>query len=107
VSAIASPDRPAEPASPPLRLRLAAAGIDGVTLLVLPGALFLIALFVYPFFYGLFLSFQPKVGGILANYQRFFSDPYFSNTIGTTMRIALPVTLLNLALAIPIAFSAC
>jgi putative spermidine/putrescine transport system permease protein len=104
VSAIASSDRQAEPASPPLRLRLAAAGLDGVTLLVLPGALFLVALFVYPFLYGLFLSFEPKVGGAFANYQRFFSDPYFSNTIGTTMRIALPVTLLNLALAIPIAF---
>jgi putative spermidine/putrescine transport system permease protein len=104
VTAIASPDRPVEPASPPLRLRLAAAGLDGVTLLVLPAALFLVALFVYPFLYGLVLSFEPKVGDALANYQRFFSDPYFSNTIGTTMKIALPVTLLNLALAIPIAF---
>jgi putative spermidine/putrescine transport system permease protein len=104
VSAITSSDRQAEPATPLLRLRLAAMGLDGVTLLVLPAALFLIALFVYPFLYGLFLSFEPKVGGVFANYQRFFSDPYFSNTIGTTMRIALPVTLLNLALAIPIAF---
>ncbi|SDR55649.1 carbohydrate ABC transporter membrane protein 1, CUT1 family [Rhizobiales bacterium GAS191] len=104
MTAIASPDRPVEPASPPLRLRLAAAGLDGVTLLVLPAALFLVALFVYPFLYGLVLSFEPKVGDALANYQRFFSDPYFSNTIGTTMKIALPVTLLNLALAIPIAF---
>jgi putative spermidine/putrescine transport system permease protein len=103
VTAIASPDRPVEPASPPLRLRLAAAGLDGVTLLVLPAALFLVALFVYPFLYGLVLSFEPKVGDALANYQRFFSDPYFSNTIGTTMKIALPVTiLLTTILVLPI-----
>jgi putative spermidine/putrescine transport system permease protein len=89
---------------PSLRLKLAAKGLDGVTLLVLPAALFLVALFVYPFFYGFFLSFKPKEGGPLANYVHFFSDPYFANTIGTTMRIALPVTILNLLLAIPIAF---
>ena len=89
---------------PPLRLRLAAAGLDGVTLLILPAALVLIGLFVYPFLYGFVLSFEPKAGGFLANYQRFFSDSFFSNTILTTMRIALPVTILNLALAIPIAF---
>ena len=104
MTAIASQDRPAEPGSLPLRMRLAAAGLDGVTLLVLPAALGLVLLFVYPFLYGLVLSFEPKVGGALANYERFFSDPYFSNTIGTTMWIALPVTILNLLLAIPIAF---
>jgi putative spermidine/putrescine transport system permease protein len=104
VSAVATSERRERPAAPPLRLRLAAAGLDGVTLLVLPAALFLVALFVYPFVYGFVLSFEPKVGSWLANYQRFFSDPYFANTIGTTMKIALPVTILNLALAIPIAF---
>ncbi|MFI5011402.1 MAG: ABC transporter permease [Hyphomicrobiales bacterium] len=104
MSAITSPGRPARPAAPPLRLRLAAIGLDGVTLLTLPAALFLIGLFVYPFLYGFVLSFEPKVGGLLANYQRFFSDSYFANTIGTTMKIALPVTFLNLLLAIPIAF---
>jgi putative spermidine/putrescine transport system permease protein len=104
VSAIASTNRAAASAEPPLRLRLAARGLDGVTLLVLPAALFLVALFVYPFLYGFILSFEPKEGGPLANYARFFSDPYFANTIGTTMRIALPVTILNLLLAIPIAF---
>ena len=103
MSAITSSQQ-ARPAAPPLRLRLAAVGLDGVTLLVLPAAFFLIALFIYPFLYGFVLSFEPKVGSWLANYQRFFSDTYFSNTIGTTMRIALPVTILNLALAIPIAF---
>jgi putative spermidine/putrescine transport system permease protein len=104
VSALAERREGAATAAPPLRLRLAARGFDGVTLLVLPAALFLVALFVYPFIYGFILSFEPKAGGWLANYQRFFSDSYFSNTVMTTMRIALPVTVLNLLLAIPIAF---
>jgi putative spermidine/putrescine transport system permease protein len=105
MSALASSDRPIAPAAQPLRLRLAASGLDGVTLLLLPAALFLVALFVYPFLYGFVLSFEPKLGGgFLANYQRFFSDPYFANTVATTMKIALPVTIFNLALAIPIAF---
>ena len=42
----------------PLKQRLAARGLDGLTLLVLPAVLFLLALFIYPFFYGLFLSFE-------------------------------------------------
>ena len=40
----------------------------------------------------------------LANYQKFFSDPFQYETITKTFRIALPVTILNLLLAIPIAF---
>jgi putative spermidine/putrescine transport system permease protein len=89
----------------PLSQRLAARGLDSLTLLVLPAVLFLLALFVYPFLYGLWLSFQPKAGGgALANYARFFSDAFLYNTIATTLWLALPVTLLNLALAIPIAF---
>ena len=90
---------------PTLRRRLAARGLDGVTLLVLPAILFLLALFVYPFLYGLNLSFNPKAGGDwLANYSRFFSDAFLHDTIGKTLLLALPVTLLNLALAIPVAF---
>lgn len=89
---------------PTLTQRLRARGVDGVTLLVLPCVALVIALFVYPFLYGLWLSFQPKAGGTFANYERFFSDPFLSKTIWTTLRLALPVTLFNLLLAIPIAF---
>jgi len=90
---------------PTRRQRLAARGLDGVTLLVLPAALFLLGLFVYPFLYGLNLSFHPKAGGdALANYTRFFSDPFLYDTVGKTLLLALPVTLLNLALAVPVAF---
>lgn len=76
MSAIASSEPPIRSAAPSLRSRLAASGLDGVTLLLLPAALFLVALFVYPFLYGFILSFEPKTGGgIFANYQRFFSIP--------------------------------
>ncbi len=87
----------------PLGQRLAANGLDAVTALCLPAALFIIALFIYPFFYGLFLSFEPKKGDWLANYQRFFSDSFFYGTIATTLWLALPVTIINLVVAVPVA----
>ncbi|MDP8998084.1 MAG: sugar ABC transporter permease [Pseudomonadota bacterium] len=88
----------------PLRARLAAQGIDGVTMLVIPAALLLLALFIYPFSYGFVLSFRPKDGSLLGNYENFFSDPFLYNTIYTTLALAVPVTLLNLIAAVPVAF---
>jgi putative spermidine/putrescine transport system permease protein len=91
--------------APSLRNRLAVRGLDGTTLLVLPGLLFMVALFVYPFFYGVADSLMPKDGGPwYANYAKFFSDPFQYGTIANTMWLALPVTIVNLAFAIPIAF---
>ncbi|MGI4950393.1 MAG: ABC transporter permease [Janthinobacterium lividum] len=88
----------------PLGQRLSNRGLDGLTLLVIPAALFLLATFVYPFLYGLVLSFEPKDGGgALANYVKFFSDPFLYDTIAKTLYLAVPVTLLNLVLAVPIA----
>jgi putative spermidine/putrescine transport system permease protein len=86
-----------------LRRRMRERGLDGVTLLVLPGVLFVLALFIYPFLYGLALSFHPKQGGALANYVTFFSDPFLYDTIYTTLVIAIPVTLLNVVLSVPVA----
>jgi len=86
-----------------LRRRLRERGLDGVTLLVLPGVLFVLVLFVYPFLYGLVLSFTPKQGGAFANYITFFSDPFLYDTISTTLLIAVPVTILNVAISIPVA----
>lgn len=91
--------------TPTLRTRLAVRGLDGTTLLVLPGLLLMIALFVYPFLYGLADSLVPKDGGAwYANYVKFFTDPFQYRTIGATLWLALPVTIVNLALAVPIAF---
>ena len=89
---------------PTVRLRLAAIGIDGVTLLVLPAVVFLLGLFVYPFAYGFWLSFHPKDGSTFGNYAKFFSDPFLYETIAKTLWLSVPVTLLNLVAALPIAF---
>ncbi|KTR05572.1 ABC transporter permease [Aureimonas ureilytica] len=91
-------------ARPSLKTRLAAKGIDGTTLLVLPGLVAVLALFIYPFAYGVVDSLAPADGVWYENYRRFFSDPFLYNTISATLWLALPVTLLNLALAVPIAF---
>ncbi|WP_062013635.1 ABC transporter permease [Aureimonas sp. AU4] len=101
-AALAPPS--ARAARPSLRLRLAARGIDGTTLLVLPGLAAVLALFVYPFLYGLVDSLTPLEGAWYENYRRFFSDPFLYDTIGATLWLALPVTIVNLALAVPIAF---
>jgi putative spermidine/putrescine transport system permease protein len=90
-------------AGPPLRARMRERGVDGVTLLLLPAVLFVLGMFVYPFLYGLYLSFTPKQGRALANYARFLADPFLYDTIGTTLLIAVPVTLVNVAAAVPVA----
>ena len=87
----------------PLRVRLALYDLDGVTLLVLPAVLFVIALFVYPFLYGFVLSFEPKRGTWLANYHKFFSEPFLYDTIEATFRLAIPATLINVLMSIPVA----
>lgn len=87
----------------PLRVRLALRDLDGVTLLALPAVLFVAALFVYPFLYGMVLSFQPKAGDLFANYRKFFTDPFLRDTIGATLWLAVPATLINVVLSIPIA----
>lgn len=89
---------------PSLRYRLSAHGLDGTTLLVLPGLIFMIALFVYPFLYGVVDSLTPKEGAWYANYAKFFTDPFQYKTIGATLWLALPVTIINLAFAVPVAF---
>jgi len=83
------------------RQRLAARGVDGVTLLILPALLLLLAVFVYPFLYGLWLSFAPREGGVFGNYVAFFTDPFQYATIWTTLALALPVTIISLHLASP------
>jgi putative spermidine/putrescine transport system permease protein len=88
---------------PSLRRVLAERDVDAVTLLIVPAAAFVIGMFVYPFLYGLVLSFTPKEGGLLGNYVAFFSDPYMYGTIWLTLRLALPVTLINLLISVPIA----
>lgn len=99
------------PARASLGHRLAERGIDRGLLLLVPGLIFVLALFVYPFTYGIGLTVQPLPeiqqefgGGILANYVAFFTDPFIFDSIWITMRLALPAALFNVGVSIPIAF---
>jgi len=78
---------------------------DRTPLLVAPAAALMVLLFVYPFLYGLVLSFSPTRGGVLGNYVRFFTDRSLWPTIMTTLRIAMPATVINVAFALPIAYA--
>ncbi|MEX3956932.1 ABC transporter permease [Trinickia sp. EG282A] len=74
--------------------------------LVTPALGFIVALFVYPFAYGLVLSFQPMNGGsTLANYATFFSDSSMWPTVIVTLKLAVPATLINVGLSVPVAFA--
>ena len=96
---------PAPAHDPGLRHRLAERGIDARLLLLVPGLVFVIGLFVYPFLYGLGLSFQPKDGGgPFADYHRFFSDAFQRDTILKTLRLAVPAALFNVLASVPIAY---
>jgi putative spermidine/putrescine transport system permease protein len=50
------------------------------------------------------LSFEPKEGGVLTNYVHFFSDAFQYDTIYKTLLLALPVTIVNIGFALPVAF---
>lgn len=102
-------DRPAR-STASLRHRLAERGIDSSLWLMVPALVFALALFVYPFSYGIGLTFQPSAatqeqwgGGILANYVAFFRDPFVFDSIWITMRLALPAALFNVLASIPVA----
>jgi putative spermidine/putrescine transport system permease protein len=93
------------PLRPALRTRLAEHGIDRALVLLAPALLLMLALFAYPFIYGLQLSLHPQQGsGAFANYRSFFSDPYQRDTIFTTLKLALPATAINVLASIPIAY---
>jgi putative spermidine/putrescine transport system permease protein len=87
-----------------LRHRLAERGVDRHLLLLLPAFVAVLVLFIYPFAYGVGLSFQPAEGGVLGAYREFFGDSYQRGTLGTTLGLALPAALLNVAASVPIAY---
>ncbi|MCY1137117.1 ABC transporter permease subunit [Actinoplanes sp. Pm04-4] len=86
------------------RHRLAERGIDRQLWLLVPGLACVLALFVYPFAYGIGLSFQPAEGGVFGAYRTFFADAYQRDTIATTLGLALPAAILNVAASVPIAY---
>jgi len=77
-----------------------------VVALLAPSVAYLLAMFVFPFAYGVLLSLRPKGGGIsLANYVAFFLDPWQARTIWVTASIAVPNTLLTVLLALIVAYA--
>lgn len=91
--------------------RLAERGIDRTLWLLVPGILFALILFVYPFVYGMGLTVQPssriaaKWGdGVFANYIAFFNDPFIFDSVWITLKLAIPVALFNVLVSVPIAF---
>src|SRR5437016_11036221 len=73
---------------------------------MLPAAIYLLVMFVYPFAYGVVLSLQAKDGGLsLANYLAFLLDPWQARTIWVTASIAVPNTLLTVLLALIVAYA--
>jgi putative spermidine/putrescine transport system permease protein len=106
---VTKPPRAKQSAS--ARHRLAERGIDARLWLLVPAVVFAIALFVYPFAYGIGLTFQPEGatqeqwgGGIFANYIAFFKDSFIFDSVWLTMRLALPAALFNVIVSIPIAY---
>ena len=92
-------------ATPSLKHRMADRGVDSSLLLLLPAAVFVLMMFIYPFVYGIGLSFQPRGGGVgFGSYVKFFSEPYQVGTIWKTMRLALPAALFNVLASIPISY---
>ncbi|HMA37200.1 MAG TPA: ABC transporter permease subunit [Chloroflexia bacterium] len=80
----------------------------GALLLSLPALICVGVLFVFPFLFGIDLSLRTgaRAAGpwTLANYTQFFGDPDQVNTIWTTFRVALPVTIFSVALSVPLAY---
>ncbi len=94
-----------------LRHRLAERGIDTSLLMLAPALIFALVLFVYPFSYGIGLTFQPSAaiqqqwnGGVFSNYLAFFKDPFVFNSVWLTMKLAMPAALFNVLASIPMAF---
>lgn len=83
---------------------LAEHGIDRLLFLAIPAFIAMLVFFIYPSIYGTYLSFHPKDhSGALGNYRSFFGDAYMRASIWNTFRIALPVSLLNVCAAVPLA----
>ena len=91
----------------PLARRLAERGVDKTLWLLAPALIITIGLFVYPFVYGISISFQPlQSSNPFQNYIDFFSNPFQSSSIWKTLRLAIPVALVSLLIATPIAYRA-
>jgi putative spermidine/putrescine transport system permease protein len=86
-----------------LRRWARARGLRPTLWLALPAVLFMVVLFIYPLCYGVGLSFQGR-GGLFAEYQRFFADPYLRDSVWITLKLAVPTALVNVLAAVPLTY---
>ena len=81
---------------------------DPTLLLLGPAVLVVLGLFVYPFVYGLILSFEPygdnEANGALGSYIAFFGDARERLSIWNTLKLAVPATFIDVAIAVPLAY---
>ncbi len=77
-------------------------------ILLLPALILVLALFIFPFLFGFDLSLhtdpQGKGPRSLDNYATFFGDQSQIDTIWMTFQVALPATLLNVIVSLPLAY---
>ncbi len=73
---------------------------------LLPSVLYVVIMFVYPFLHGIYLSLRPpKQSGLsLANYVAFFTDEWQYRTVWITFSIAVPNTVVVVAVALLLAY---
>lgn len=76
--------------------------------LAVPGVVFMVVFFVYPLCYGVGLSFQGR-GGPLSAYADFFANRFENNgrsreSVLVTLRLALAAAVINVVLAVPLAY---
>lgn len=84
-----------------------ASELDAMALLCLvPSLLYVLVMFVYPFLHGIYLSLRPpKLPGLsLANYLAFFSDEWQYRTVGITFGLAVPNSVVVVAVALVLAY---
>jgi putative spermidine/putrescine transport system permease protein len=91
-------------ARPALRHRLAERGLDRTVLLILPALAVILALFVYPFIYGVQLSLAPAGRGVFAEYRDFFADSYQRGSLIISLKLGLPGALISVLAAVPVAY---
>src|SRR5437868_2715050 len=79
-----------------------------VIALALPALLLVLVLFIFPFLFGFDLSLHTDPLGqgprSLDNYTNFFNDQSQIDTIWMTFQVALPATVLNVIVSLPLAY---
>jgi putative spermidine/putrescine transport system permease protein len=73
---------------------------------LVPSLFYVLAMFVYPFLYGIYMSLHPiKIPGFsLANYVAFFTDNWQYRTVWITFSLAVPNTIVVVAFALILAY---